>query len=103
MTENSSRLSLPYIQPSQAQKHVTHNQALRQLDILVQMKAISDSRDSAPLSAEEGDCYLIPPGASGAWAGHSGDIALWQDGNWAFFAPQPGWRFCAFKRGPAGF
>ena len=48
MTENSSRLSLPYMQPSQAQKHVTHNQALRQLDILVQMAAISDSINSAP-------------------------------------------------------
>ena len=99
MTENSSRLSLPYIQPSQAQKHVTHNQALRQLDILVQMTAISDSQDSAPLSAEEGDCYLIPPRASGAWAGHSGDIALWQDGNWAFFAPQSGWRIFVLSSG----
>ena len=92
MTENSSRLSLPYMQPSQAQKHVTHNQALRQLDILVQMAAISDSINSAPLSAEEGDCFLIPQGASGAWVGHSGSIALWQDGNWAFLTPQPGWR-----------
>lgn len=92
MTENSSRLSLPYIQPSQAQKHVTHNQALRQLDILVQMAAVSDSQDSAPLSAAEGDCFLIPQGASGAWAGHSDNIALWQDGNWAFLTPQPGWR-----------
>ena len=92
MTENSSRLSLPYIQPSQAQKHVTHNQALRQLDILVQMTAISDNQNSAPLSAAEGDCFLIPQGASGAWAGHNDNIALWQDGNWTYLTPQPGWR-----------
>ena len=92
MTENSSRLSLPYIQPSQAQKHVTHNQALRLLDILVQMAAISDNQESAPPSAAEGDCFLIPHSATGAWAGHSDSIALWQDGNWAFLIPKPGWR-----------
>ena len=36
MSETSARLSLPYLMPSQAQKHVTHNEAVRQLDILVQ-------------------------------------------------------------------
>lgn len=92
MTEKSSRLSLPYIQPSQAQKHVTHNQALRQLDILVQMVAISDSQKSAPISAAEGDCFIIPKRASGVWSGRSNSIALWQDDAWAFLAPQAGWR-----------
>ena len=32
MTDTSPVLALPYIQPSQAQKHVTHNEALRQLE-----------------------------------------------------------------------
>ena len=35
--ENSANLQLPYIMPSQAQKHVTHNEAVRTLDALVQL------------------------------------------------------------------
>lgn len=30
--DSSPNLQLPYIMPSQAQKHVTHNEALRTLD-----------------------------------------------------------------------
>ena len=29
MSDRSANLSLPYIQPSQAQKHITHNEAVR--------------------------------------------------------------------------
>ena len=35
MTDTSSNLKLPFILPSQAQKHVTHNEALQILDALV--------------------------------------------------------------------
>ncbi len=34
MSENSPLLDLPLIQPAQAQKHVTHNEALERLDVL---------------------------------------------------------------------
>lgn len=37
MAETTSRLELPLILPSQAQKHVTHNEALLRLDGLVQL------------------------------------------------------------------
>ena len=37
MADTSAILSLPYILPSQAQKHVTHNEALRLLDVMVQL------------------------------------------------------------------
>ena len=35
--ESTTNLALPYIMPSQAQKHVTHNEALQILDALVQL------------------------------------------------------------------
>ena len=35
MPSVSAVLSMPYIEPSQAQKHVTHNEALRVLDLAV--------------------------------------------------------------------
>ena len=34
MTDTSSNLELPFILPSQAQKHVIHNEALQILDVL---------------------------------------------------------------------
>ena len=70
MSETSARLNLPYIQPSQAQKHVTHNEAIRQLDALVQMAAQSDSETSPPEKVSHSECYIIPENASGEWAGH---------------------------------
>ena len=38
MPATSPRLALPFIQPSQAQKHVTHNEALQLLDAVVQLR-----------------------------------------------------------------
>jgi hypothetical protein len=40
MPDTSHALSLPLIQPSQAQKHVTHNEALRILDAVVQLVSV---------------------------------------------------------------
>ncbi|MBL6779989.1 MAG: hypothetical protein ISQ25_11005 [Rhodobacteraceae bacterium] len=51
MSEESKRHAFPYIQPSQAQKHVTHNETVRLLDVLVQMSAISDQIEEPPSDA----------------------------------------------------
>lgn len=84
-------LALPLIQPSQAQKHVTHNEALRRLDALVQI-AVADRDQSAPPGlSTEGARYLVAGAGGGDWADHGGEIALWSDGAWSFYAPQPGW------------
>ena len=37
MPDTSPNLVLPYLMPSQAQKHVTHNEALQLLDAVVQL------------------------------------------------------------------
>lgn len=36
MPDTTANLGLPFILPAQAQKHVTHNEALQRLDVLVQ-------------------------------------------------------------------
>ncbi len=38
MSTVSPNLSLPYIQQNQAQKHVTHNEGMRLLDGVVQLR-----------------------------------------------------------------
>ncbi len=91
MSEASSRLSLPYIQPSQAQKHVTHNEAVSLLDVLVQLSVKSRTVTAPPASPPATARYIVPAGASGVWAGQTGRVAAWQEGGWTFQAPQAGW------------
>lgn len=38
---NTPNLGLPYILPSQAQKHVTHNEAIKALDALIHLSVLN--------------------------------------------------------------
>lgn len=88
---DSIHLALPYIAAAQAQKHVTHNEALRILDTLV-MLAVKDRDLSAPPgSPAEGERYLVKPTGSGGFAGRNNQLAHYRDGGWVFHAPQAGW------------
>ena len=91
MSDLSPVLDLPLLAPSQAQKHVTHNEALERLDALVQLSVLSATEDEPPAQPEEGDRYLLPAGASGAWSGRAGDLAVFANGAWLFLEPQAGW------------
>lgn len=85
------RLALAYIMPQQAQKHVTHNEALDRLDMLVQASVKSHLLALPPAGPDEGDCHIVAEGAGGAWAGHDHAIARFAGGGWTFAAPDDGW------------
>lgn len=91
MSEQTSRLGLPYILPSQAQKHVTHNEALQRLDAITQLVVLGELT-APPQAPEDGDCFLIAANATDIWAQRAGQIAVWQDLAWAYLSPAPGWR-----------
>lgn len=90
MPEQTTNLALPYILSSQAQKHITHNEALQRLDATVQL-VIESALASPPLSPDEGACYAVLISPTGAWAGKAGKIAFFQDGAWIFITPRDGW------------
>lgn len=92
MSETSPILSLPYIQPSQAQKHVTHNEALRELDAIVQLSVVSADLTAPPVTPSEGDRYIVAASATEVWSGQDNAVAVWADSAWSFHAPQTGWR-----------
>ena len=98
MADTSNSLSLPFIQPSQAQKHVTHNEALRILDVLTQLAVTSDDLSLPPASPIEGARYIVGPSSGGAWSGHEGEVALYETGNWRYFVPRAGWRAFVINR-----
>jgi hypothetical protein len=98
MADNSLSLSLPFIQPNQAQKHVTHNEALRILDILTQLAVETDDLATPPPNPAEGLRHIVGDGAIGAWSGRDGDVALYENGAWQFFIPKAGWRAYVISR-----
>jgi hypothetical protein len=88
---NSPNLSLPFIAPAQAQKHVTHNEAIQLLDSLVQLAVHSTSLDVPPANPNIGDWYLVADNAQDAWSGHDGEIATFQENAWMYIEPKVGW------------
>lgn len=92
MSQSSPRVSLPYLQPSQAQKHVTHNEALLRLDAVTQLTVQGFSETTPPGLPLAGDIYGVGAGATGSWAGQDGLLAYWDGTGWVFVPPQEGWR-----------
>lgn len=91
MPDTTANLGLPLLLPAQAQKHVTHNEALLLLDILVQARVEDRSRTAPPAAPAEGAAHIVAPGGTGDWAGQDGQIAAFLGGAWLFVAPKPGW------------
>jgi hypothetical protein len=88
---DTTHLGLPFIDGSQAQKHVTHNEALRILDAAIQIGVEDTTLATPPETPAAGSRYLVPDGASGAWSGQAHAIACWEDGAWRFLVPKMGW------------
>lgn len=85
----TSRLGLPYIVTSQAQKEVTHNASLDILDALLQAAMVSVSVNTPPGSPVAGDCYIVGTSPTGAWTGQAKALAYYTTG-WNFIAPWEG-------------
>lgn len=91
MSDTTTNLGLPYLMAAQAQKHVTHNEALRLLDALVQLSVLDRDRTAPPASPADGDRHLVASGATGLWAGWDLNVAFWADGAWIRLVPRIGW------------
>ncbi|MBV0912954.1 DUF2793 domain-containing protein [Anianabacter salinae] len=86
----TAQFQLPLLAPSQAQKHVTVNEALTRLDALANLRIVSE-RPDPPADPAEGDVHAVTSGASGLWAGQEGRLALRLSGAWVFVSPRAGW------------
>ncbi len=88
----TSRLGLPLLDPAQAQKHVTVNEALSRLDALTQLALDGIDVTQPPAFPSEGDVYAIGADAVGEWSGQDGTLAVFLNNGWLFVAPGIGWR-----------
>lgn len=98
MTDNTPRLDLPFIRASQAQKEVTHNEALARLDGLVQPVAHGVAT-APPATPDDGEVWIVAPAATGDWEGHDHALARFADGVWDFLVPAAGFRFRLLDQG----
>lgn len=71
----------------------------RAFDCFAQGVALSATTAAPPASPVDGNVYIVPPAATGAWAGHDNQVARWsagrQDGGpdgWEYWTPHTGWR-----------
>jgi Protein of unknown function (DUF2793) len=88
--ETTGRLDLPLIMPSQAQKHVTHNEALTLLDGIIHLVITAAGLLSPPVGAPPDAVYLTGTPAAGAWFGQDAKLALNTAAGWRFAAPVRG-------------
>jgi len=89
------KLGLAEIVESQASKYATHNEALNQLDIIVQLGVIDRDLAEPPGSPAAGDAYIIAsaPSAGSPWAaGTVDDVAYYYQSTWDFVTPNEGWQ-----------
>ena len=91
---DSPKLALPEIAVDQASKYITHNEALRVLDALVQATIIDKDLYEAPASPSDGDTYIVAatPASDDDWAGETDSIAYFSNTAWIFVTPEVGWR-----------
>lgn len=90
MTPN---LGLPQIAETQAQPHVTVNEALELIDAAAPQIAVSMSRKTPPANPLDGAAYILPPGASGWGQVRPGQIAVRRADLWHAITPRPGERW----------
>ena len=83
-------LALPLLNPAQAHKEITHNEALLVADALLSPVAATMPGNVPPSAPAPGSCWIIGSAPTGAWAGFAKHIALYSDGGWRFIVPVPG-------------
>ncbi len=93
------RLQLPHILTNQAQKEITHNEALNRIDALLLPAVESADTTTPPAAPAEGALYVVPVGATGGFAGQDGKFAHFIGGAWQFFAPPEGAQVFVKDRG----
>lgn len=90
---STPNLGLELVPSNSLQPSVAINDALQLLDALVQLAVESRTLTAPPTTTESdiGKRWIIGTSATGAWAGHDGEIALCTGANlWRFIEPREG-------------
>jgi len=89
MADATDRYALPLIQTGQAQKDVTHNDAVATIDTLLHL-AVDGILAAPPPTPVVGQSWIVAPGATGAWASHGGHVMAFTSAGWTEIVPRDG-------------
>ena len=87
---DTARWSLPLLEAGQAQKEITHNEALATVDLLTQASVVAVGPDAPPASPMPGQCWVVGTAPTGAWSGRAQALAGWTPGGWRFAGAREG-------------
>lgn len=82
MTDLTPRFALPLLHAGQAQKEMTHNEALLLLDLLLHAEVQAVGQNLPPEEPVQGQCWIVGTAPEGSWEGQEGRIAAWTDSGW---------------------
>ena len=95
----TANFAMPLLHAAQAQKEITHNEALVLIDALLSGVALATIDDPAALSPEPGQMWIVGMAPVGPWAGQAARIAVYSEGGWRFAPAVEG--MCLFDRSAA--
>ena len=78
------RLTLPLLAAGQAQKEITHNEALALIDGLLCPVAEAAGIDSPSPAPAAGQAWIVGPAPVGEWTGRAHQLAIATAGGWRF-------------------
>jgi hypothetical protein len=92
------KLKLPLIHSGQAQKEITHNEALCLLDVLINTVIQDIFVNKPPLEAALGELYIIGENPIAEFANHPNKIAQKLESGWRFITA-PKWLIATIDQG----
>ncbi len=86
----TARHAFPLLSAGQAQKEVTHNEALSQIDRLLHVAVVTRGLSVPPAAPVANAAYIVGPGPDGSWVGQAGRLASHDGFGWVFTNPVRG-------------
>jgi len=84
------RHGLPLLAAAQAQKEITHNEALLAIDRRLQIAVSTRGSNVAPAAPVAGECHIVGMAPTGVWAGHADAITMHDGFGWQFTTAHTG-------------
>lgn len=84
------RWNLPLLSAGQAQKEISHNEALMAVDRILHLAVVTRALTQPPADARPGDNFIVGPTTGGGWGAGQDMIASFDGAGWKFTRPQIG-------------
>lgn len=91
--------SMPLLVTAQAQKEITHNEALILIDALLRGTILDGPLDVPPADPMAGDCWIVGDDPEGAWVAAARHLAICTEGGWRFITPAIKMKICRLVDG----